>query len=320
MIGNILIREPISPEEFTTLISEFPQYRLLNLAPHQTLTSLGIERCQQVEVMYGSSLELSELNHLPHLHWIHSPSPYLDHICLSAIQKQENILITTTKNENLFQMGEFAISAAMAYSKKLFSWEEGSLNPKNIDIEGLRKKMWCVSDRIFLQVGLGLIGTEIARRAKDAGFRVWGGQEISSFHPHCEKVYAMDDIDKILPEVDILSLALPREQFHEVWLTRERLELMKNDSVILGFGSGSVFDLDALAEIGMTGKYRGILLDAHFSPPISADYPLWEQPSVIVTHESGQYPLSEKDQGFSTFLQNLRQYVFGNFSDMKNLV
>ena len=320
MIGNILIREPITPEEFTALISEFPQYRILNLPTNESIISLGLERCQQVEVMYGSNLEPSELHHLPHLHWIHSPSPYLDMICLDEIKKQANILVTTTKNENVFQMGEFAMSAAMAYAKEIFSWEEGSLDPKSIDIMKIRERMWRIQDCRFLQVGLGLVGTEIARRAKDEGFQVWGGKEISSFHPHCETVFAMDEINKILPKVDILSLALPRERPCDTWLTRERLDLMKDDSVILGFGAGSVFDLDALSEVGMTGKFRGILLDAHFSPPIKADYPLWAQPRVIVTHESGPYPLSEKNIGFSTFLQNLRQYVFGNFSDMKNLL
>jgi len=320
MIGNILLREPISPDEFTSLISEFPQYRLLNLAPEQPLGSLGIEKCQQVEVVYGSFLEPSELNKLPHLHWVHSPTPYLDFICLDAIQKQGNILVTMTKDENIHQIGEFAICAAMAYAKKLFSWEEGSQDPKNIDIEGIRKKMWRISDRKFLQVGLGIVGTEIAKRAQDQGFKVFGAQEIPSFHPHCEEVYSLEEADRHLPDVDILSLAMPRERPCEVWLTRKRLEAMKDDSVIMGFGSGSIFDMDALSEIGMSGKFRGILLDAHFSPPITADYPLWSLPRVIVTHESGVYPLSERDQGFNLFLQNLRQYIHGNYSDMKNLL
>jgi len=320
MTGNILIRKPITAEEFTTLITEFPQYKLLNLAPQEPLIGLGVERCQLVEVMYGSFLEPNELNLLPHLHWIHSPIPYLDHLCVEEIKKQENVLLTTTKNENIEQIGEFAISAAMAYSKLLFSWEEGSLDPKTIDIKKLREKMWRMSDRIFLQVGLGIVGTEIAHRAKEEGFQVWGGQEISSFHPHCETVYAIDDLDEILPQVDILSLALPRDQSCDVWLTKERLERMKTDSVIMGFGARSVFDLDALAEIGMSRKFRGILLDAHFTSPISADYPLWSLPHVIVTHESSPYPMSETDHGFGTFIQNLRQYVHGNFNDMKNLV
>lgn len=319
MIGNILIRDTLNAKELNTLLTEFPQYKLLNLDLDKPLISLGIEECSQIEVIYSLSLQQEEINFLPHLHWIHSPSPYLDNICVNFAKKQENILITTTKSENLMQVGEFAISAALAFAKRLFSWEEESLHPEHININEIRERMWKIEDCLFLQIGLGLIGTEIARRAKDEGFRVLGVQEIPSFHPHCEKVLPLEDLNEVLHQADIVCLAIPREQSCTPWFAKDKLEQMKEDSVILGFGSGSVFDLDDLAEVGLTGKFRGILLDAHFSPPISADYPLWRQKRVIVSHESSIYPVTVSDQGFNTFIYNLRQYVHGNFSDMKNL-
>nr|NGX58796.1 hypothetical protein [Chlamydiota bacterium] len=129
MIGNILIRDTLNAKELNTLLTEFPQYKLLNLDLDKPLISLGIEECSQIEVIYSLSLQQEEINFLPHLHWIHSPSPYLDNICVNFAKKQENILITTTKSENLMQVGEFAISAALAFAKRLFSWEEESLHP-----------------------------------------------------------------------------------------------------------------------------------------------------------------------------------------------
>ncbi len=319
MIGNILIREPITAEEFTALISEFPQYRLLNLDPDQPLLSLGLERCQAVEVMYGSKLKAEELRLLPRLHWIHSPTPYTDDLCVKEIRNQKNILISTTKSENLKQIGEFAISAALTFAKNLLGWEEGSCDPRNIDMERLRQSMWRIEERTFLQLGLGLVGTEITRRASQEGFNVIGAQEIPSFHPHCGTVYPLDQVEEILPTIDILSIAFPREQNVEPWLVKTRLEKMRDDSVIMGFGTGTVFDLEALEEVGKTGKFRGILLDSHFSPPITCEYALWSNPRVIVTHESSRFPLSKKDHGFYSFIHNLRQFVYGNYEDMKNL-
>lgn len=320
MIGNILIRDHLNAKELNTLLTEFPQYKLLSLDPDGDLISLGVEDCSEIEVIYGCCISQEEINLLPQLHWIHSPSPYLDKICAEFIKKQGNILITTTKSENLIQVGAFAIGAAMAFAKKLFSWEERSFQPESLNLERIRSKMWNIEECLFLQIGLGRIGTEISRRAKQEGFTVWGVQEIPTFHPHCEKVIPLSELDSVLPNADIVCLAMPREKPCDPWFAKDKLELMKEDSVILGFGTGSVFELDDLAEIGIQGKFRGILLDSHFSPPIPENYPLLQKRRAIITHESSTYPLIPSEMGFNVFVYNLRQYVHGNYSDMKNLL
>ncbi len=119
---------------------------------------------------------------------------------------------------------------------------------------------------------------------------------------------------------DIVSLAMPRGQTGPSWFDKEKLNLMKNDSVLLVFGEGSVINLNDLAETEKTEKFRGVLLDCHFSPPVSMDCSLWKRPNVIFTNESSIYPITRQHQSFHTFVYNLRQYLHGNFNDMKNLV
>jgi phosphoglycerate dehydrogenase-like enzyme len=93
---------------------------------------------------------------------------------------------------------------------------------------------------------------------------------------------------------------------------------MKEDSILLAFGSGAAINLDDLA--AFAPKLRGILLDAHFNPPIPTDHPLFEEPNVLITFESGEYPKEKGDAAFRLFTANLRQFEHGNYTDMKNLV
>ncbi|MCE5316094.1 MAG: hypothetical protein LLG04_01850 [Parachlamydia sp.] len=66
-------------------------------------------------------------------------------------------------------------------------------------------------------------------------------------------------------------------------------------------------------------RVRGILLDASYQTPISAASPLWKIPNIIITPEVAPRPKLTERQAFRTFLYNLRQYLHGNFRDMRNL-
>lgn len=93
---------------------------------------------------------------------------------------------------------------------------------------------------------------------------------------------------------------------------------MKQGSILIVIGSGGV-DADALAQIAESGKFRGILIDASYQTPLPATSPLWNIRNIIITPEVASRPKSTERQAFRTFLYNLRQYLHGNFQDMRNL-
>lgn len=318
MIGSILIKTPLDSAQYAELIKEFPQYEFIPINEDVPLISLGTKVLSEVEVFVGQNLTLEEIALLPRLHWIHLPIPYLDGIALAPIKRQKNILVTNTREENIIQIGRFAITATLAFVKNLFNWKIAHQNPTQMDIGLLRQQMWLTKEKTFLQIGLGTIGTEIAKRAKGEGFKVIGAQELASFHPHCEKTYSLEDLPSILPEVDIVSLALPRAKVHTLWFDYTELEIMKEDSILLAFGSGSAINLDDMTSLA--DKFRGILLDAHFNPPIPCDHPLFHKPNVLITFESGEYPKTKSHAFFHLLTSNLRQFEHANYEEMKNLV
>ncbi|MCB1149479.1 MAG: D-2-hydroxyacid dehydrogenase [Chlamydiia bacterium] len=297
------------------MATEFPQFKFIHAAPDRPLASLGVETCGAVEILYGSDLKVEELGLVPNLHWIHCPRAYLDRLCVDALIKQGNILISSTKEENLETIGEFALCAALAFAKCIFHWEKGGNN-----IEALRAKMWSAKKCLFLQVGLGRIGSEIARRAAAAGFEVLGVQELASFHPHCKATYNLEELKNLLPKAHIVCLAAPRDKKTVSWFDREEFALMREDSAFMAFGNGAALDIEALAEFAEKGKFRGVLLDAHFRPPLPPESPLWKIPYVINSRESSAYPMTENFHSFHGFLYNLRQYIHGNFGDMRYLL
>ena len=317
-MNNILLKNKLLSHELYRLLTEFPQYQLM-MAPNDDVANLIPEQCADIEIIYGDRLCEEELRLLPHLRWIHVPSPYLSDICMNEIREQGNILINTTKEENIAQIGEFAISGILAFAKNLFNWHDADSTTLPLYEKKWKESIWTASHRTVLQVGLGLIGTEIARRAQQLGFKVWGLHDPPTFHPYCHKVLPMKDLHSVLPAVDVVCLSWPRDIDSESWFNKAEMDLMKDDSVLMVFGNGTVIDLDALGKPEINEKLRGVFLDARFKETIPPESPLWKQRNVLISSEAAAYPKVAAGQSFSTFIYNLRQFLHGNFSDMKNL-
>jgi len=315
----VLLQTGLSEEEIRALINEFPGF--LFLAPGETAyKKLGKEEWNSIEVVYGADLSARELSIAPALRWIHAPTPNLSALCLDEVEKRGNILVTCTKEENIYQIAEYVIGAVLAFAKNLFRWERTDRAPGAVWLSKCRESMWTLQGRVFLQIGLGKIGSEIAKRAQQMDLRVWGVQEPRSFHPHCNKVFSLGELHSVLPAADVVSVILPQGKQKGPLLKRETLELMKNDAILIVMGSKMDIDEEALAEVASTGKFRGILWDVSYKTPLSPNSKLWKTPHLIITPEVGPLPKSVEKTAFHLFRFNLRQYQHGNFSDMRNVV
>jgi|694.fasta_scaffold24933_2 D-2-hydroxyacid dehydrogenase (NADP+) len=315
----ILLQSQLTMQEMNQLLKEFPQYLFLSLS-EAAYKNLSTEQWSHIEIIYGSRFTEEELARADQLHWIHCPGPYLNRLCMDKIEKQGNILVSNTIDENISQMGEFALSGILAFAKNLFAWKEVGKFPALVWDSKWRDSMWTLNRKTLLQIGLGKVGTEITKRAREMGMKVWGMQQNRSFHRYCHRVFSPAKLHEILPLADVVSLCLPRgKEFHH-WLRQEEFELMKEDSILISLGSSTLFDEDALFKTAEAGKFRGILLDAFYGMPISVNSPVWKIPQLLVTPDVSQRPKSEERIAFRIFLYNLRQYVHGNFKDMRNII
>ncbi len=317
-MNTILLQIKLSPKETRHLFNEFPHYFYLSFAgiAYKELTP---EQWSQVEIIYGDRLTPEELKMAPQLRWIHSPNPHMKRLCLKEINDRGNILITTTNEENLRQIGEYVMGGVLAFAKNLFHWQKADQDPRFIWDSKWRESMWTLQGKLFLQIGLRSAGAEIARQAKSFGMKVAGVEERRSFHPHCQTTYSMDQLHEVLPQADIVSLSLPISKDYENWFTNKEMELMKEDSILSVVGSADTVNEDDLAAISKTGKLRGVIIDAFYQIPIPPTSPLWKIENIIITPEVSPRPKSAVKQSFQLFRYNLRQYLSDNFGDMRNI-
>jgi phosphoglycerate dehydrogenase-like enzyme len=168
-------------------------------------------------------------------------------------------------------------------------------------------------------IGLGSIGTEVARRSAALGATVLAvRRRPSETPPFVTELAGEDGIDRLLPRCDYVVLALPATRRTQRVLSAERLGLMKRGSFVVNIGRGALIDQDALIAALADGRLGGAGLDVSTPEPLPADSPLWQMPNVIITpHASGSSPTND-DRRFEIFAANLRRFAAGE--PLENLV
>ncbi len=161
-------------------------------------------------------------------------------------------------------------------------------------------------------VGLGGIGSEVAKRAKAFDMRVIATRRRPE-RPSADvdEARGAEALPWLLGESDYVALctALTSETRHLIGA--EQLRLMKPTAYLMNVGRGGLIDEGALVEALNGGEMAGAGLDVFEEEPLPADSPLWDRPEVMITpHRAGDSRRSQ-ERFMDLFCENLRRYVAG---------
>lgn len=157
--------------------------------------------------------------------------------------------------------------------------------------EGEVRPIW--GSRILI-VGMGDIGTEFARRMKAFGAYIVGIRRTAHKKPDwADELYTMEALKEELGKADITAVCLPGTEATRGLFERELFHCMKQGSVFLNVGRGTIVDSEALADALEEGWLYGAGIDVTDPEPLPASSRLWNCPNLIITpHVSGGFHLS----------------------------
>ena len=114
----------------------------------------------------------------------------------------------------------------------------------------------------MLVLGLGGIGTQVARRANDLGMRVIGTRNSSRSGPEfVEYVGLSNEMVELAAQANVVVNALPLTDATRLAVNAEFLDNMPDGSYYVSVGRGGTTDTDALVEALRNGKLAGAGLD-----------------------------------------------------------
>ena len=171
-------------------------------------------------------------------------------------------------------------------------------------------------------LGTGDIGSSFARRVKAMGAKTVVGVSRSGRHVDdaYDAMYTTTQLDQVLPETEILAMALPGTAETEGILSRSRIALLPKEAVVVNVGRGTAIDQDALMEALNAGRLAGAALDVVRPEPLPPEHPLWNTKNLLLTpHLSGFMSLGiTRDTAVALFCEDFENYIAGR--PLKRLV
>jgi D-3-phosphoglycerate dehydrogenase / 2-oxoglutarate reductase len=131
-------------------------------------------------------------------------------------------------------------------------------------------------------VGLGGIGSEVARIARGVGMEVFAWNRT----PRSE-AGAPIEIEALLREADVVSLHLALTDETRAFLDAGRLAFLKRGAILVNTARGALIDENALIEALNRGQIARAGLDVFALEPLRAEHPLASHDSVTLSAHSG---------------------------------
>ena len=173
----------------------------------------------------------------------------------------------------------------------------------------------------FVILGVGDIGIHYAKAIQalggyTIGIRKRNTQMEEGFH----EMHTIDSLDKLLPKADVVVLALPKHPSTDVVISKQQLQLMKEDCCLLNVGRGNAIDHNALIEVLEQGHLGGVHLDVYEKEPLEKASKLWDFKNVVLTpHVSGTFANKQTHILFEELvLDNFKRYA--NNETLRNIV
>ncbi|MBQ7714151.1 MAG: D-2-hydroxyacid dehydrogenase [Oscillospiraceae bacterium] len=164
-------------------------------------------------------------------------------------------------------------------------------------------------------LGTGDIGAEFARRARAfAPAKLIGvRRSAKAGDPAFDETRTTAELDALLPETDLLVMALPNTPETAGILSRARLALLPRGAFVVNVGRGAAVDQDALIDALNGGHLAGAALDVVEPEPLPADHPLRDAKNLLLTpHVAGNTTLPyTQRKTVDMFLEDLENYVSG---------
>jgi phosphoglycerate dehydrogenase-like enzyme len=167
-------------------------------------------------------------------------------------------------------------------------------------------------------LGLGGIGTAVARRALALGMAVAGvrrrperGGGTGEGGRELRWVGALDELSRLAAESDCLVIAAPHTGATAGAVSRRVLECLPRHAVVVNVSRGSLLDEAALLDLIDQGRLGGAALDVFSVEPLPPEHPFWGHPRILVSPHVSAVTSRFWERETALIVDNIKRYLAG---------
>jgi phosphoglycerate dehydrogenase-like enzyme len=274
--------------------------------------SIAATRGAEIYLGYGVPSGVVDAGR-PTLRWVHTGTAGVG----SSLPQLRGtgIVLTNSAGIHAEPMADWVI-AAIAYfargldriveAQALGRWAKDDFTDLTLPVRELRDL------RVGI-IGLGGIGSAVARRALALGMSVAGvRRRATQGGPEGGRwVGFLDELPRLAAESDCLVIAAPHTGATAGAVSRRVLELLPKGAMVVNVSRGSLLDEAALLELIDAGRLRGAALDVFGIEPLPDGHPFWGHPRVLVSPHVSAVTDRFWERETALIVDNIKRYLAG---------
>jgi phosphoglycerate dehydrogenase-like enzyme len=213
----------------------------------------------------------------PALRWVHYTGAGAEHL-LTPRFVRSRIRLTNSRGVHTPGVAELAVALLLALAKHLPTRVRAQMAH-----EWTQELNAGVSGKSVVIVGVGSIGSAVARAARALDMHVIGVRTSARPARWAHEVIAFTDLDFVLPGTDYVVLCAPETSATRGLFDARRLRLLPRGAILVNVARGGLVDEPALIEALQDGHLAGAGLDVFAHEPLDRHSPLWDMPNVLIT-------------------------------------
>jgi D-3-phosphoglycerate dehydrogenase len=281
---NILVCDPVSPKGIA-LLQRRPEFKVTVLEKRLTEAELLPLVGETAALVVRSETKITRrlMEAAPQLRAVGRAGVGVDNVDVEAAT-QRGVVVMNTPGGNTISTAELTFSMLMALARKIpqahASMKAGEWNRKAFSGVELYNKVLGI-------LGLGRIGSEVARRAIAFGMRVLAYDPYLSLSRAKALQVEMVEWDELLAQADFLTVHMPMSEETRDMVNAAAFAKMKPGVRVLNCARGGIVNETDLIAAIQSGRVAGAALDVYGTEPLPKDSPLRSLPQVVMTPHLG---------------------------------
>ena len=287
--GKIFVTRELAPAVIQRLRTEFREVDVW--APYEPPTPAELADhavgCVALLTMVSDRIDEELLNAAPTLKVVANMAVGYNNVDIIAATAR-GILITNTPNVLEETTADMAFGLMLAVARRVVE-SDSDTRAGNWGL--WHPGLWLGHDvhgATLGIVGLGSIGSAVARRAKGFDMQIKytarNRRHDSEVKVGAEFVPSLYDM---LSQSDFVSLHVPLTDSTRDLISTSAFDAMKSTAYLVNTSRGDVVNTDALLAALQNGTIAGAGIDVTSPEPLTPDHPLLQQPNLVITPHIG---------------------------------
>jgi len=243
------------------LLAKLPEFDALIVRSQTKVSGAVIKACKRLKVIGRAGVGV-------------------DNVDVDAATAQ-GVVVMNTPGGNTISTAEHSFAMLLSVARQIpqahASMKEGKWDRKTF--QGTE-----INNKVLGIIGMGRIGSEVARRAFAFGMRVLAYDPyLSLARARSLQVELFSNLEELLPQCDFITVHMPMTDETKGLLDEKKLALCKKGVRIINCARGGLVVEAALQKAMESGHVAGAAFDVYEQEPPAEDFGLRKLPNMVMT-------------------------------------